>query len=298
MRCVLLLVTSCLFGCEYSDVAQAHKGRLLDKADAICTGGAGLSGPVLGTGSYFTGWCDELRVVDCSTSTQKEEMTSLTKDGVQFGVDIYVRFHADCSDGNVEAILSNMSPDKADTVSSELMYATYVRPVLGESVREVISPYVANDVNDQREVILASIRENFQGRMKGQTPAFVVIDEISLSNMDFPEEMDHANIERATQAVMKDKAIAERERVTAELETAKMREDLARQEGKTEGAKIEEIGAALQRNPMYLQYMVSLQLPEIYAKAGAAGNMVITAPSPSVVVSSKGAPLTAAPDVK
>lgn len=280
-----------LAGCSnYQDVPQAHKGRVLDRESSICFGGAGLSGPVLGTGSYsvgFAGCDDELRLVDCSTTTKKEVMPSLTKDNVNYSLDVYVRYHADCSDDNVVRILDTMSPDQGNIVSSELLYATYVRPLLGESVREVMSPFAANDVNDKREEIIQGIKENFSARIAALPVKLIVIEETNLSNMDPPEEMDQANLERAKQAVLTQTAIAAQERVTAELTTSEMREKLSRQEGKTEAAKIEEIGAALERNPAYIEYLNTLNLPGIYEKAGATGNLVIAAPSPSIMVGPK-----------
>jgi hypothetical protein len=80
--------------------------------------------------------------------------------------------------------------------------------------------------------------------------------------------------------VLKDKAIAERDRVGAEIETAKLRQQLAEEEGKVEAARIEQIGGALARNPQYLQYHLQSKMPEIYSTAAAAGNLVIAAPTP------------------
>jgi hypothetical protein len=131
--------------------------------------------------------------------------------------------------------------------------------------------------------------------MEAREKDIVNVYEVNLSNLDFPDAMDAANVERAVQGVMKDKAIAERERVTAEIETMSMRRLLAEREGEVAAVRIERIGDALARHPEYLQYDLQLKLPEIYATAGANGNLVITAPSPSVAVSSSGFRGRAAP---
>jgi regulator of protease activity HflC (stomatin/prohibitin superfamily) len=282
----MLLLISLLFGCRSEDIAQAHKGRLFDRTGVLAgfTGGNGFSGPVLGPGTHWTGLYDELRVVDCSTRTVKEPMVALTRDGVQFGLDIYLRFHADCGEDNVMKILETVSPDKGDVITSEAFYNTYVRGALGEAVRENISPHNANDLNNKREEVLVGIRQRFLDMLKDRDQKFVVVEELNLSNMDFPDEMDQANNERAVQSVLKDKAIAEREKVAAEIETASKKEELAQKEGAVEAARIREIGRALAENPAYLQYDMQLKLPGIYEKAGASGNMVITAPSPTVMM--------------
>src|SRR5438067_10623378 len=85
----LLFSTACV-----TDIGQAHRGRAFDRTGplALYLGGHGLSGPVLDPGTYFTGVYDEIREVDCSMETMREPLNALTKDGVQFGLDIYVRF--------------------------------------------------------------------------------------------------------------------------------------------------------------------------------------------------------------
>lgn len=281
----LIVLTCC--GCGTSTVAQAHKGQLFDKTGAMAfwAGGDGFTGPVLGPGSYWTGYYDEIRVVDCSALTQREPMESLTKDGVQFNVDIYIRFSADCTDEKVEKLLAALSPDQGNVISREQIYNTYIRPALGEAVRKAISPMDANDINARRETILAEIRTVFLQMMVDQNPSYVKVDEVNLSNLDFPDVMEAANTDRAVQGIMRDRSVAERERVQAETQTEQMRIELARTEGKREAAKIDEVGAALKRNPEYLLYQLQGMMPEIYEKAGASGNMILAAPSPNVLVS-------------
>lgn len=282
--------------CGSEDVPQAHRGRMFDRTGllAVYAGGQGLEGAVLEPGTYYTGLYDQVRTVDCATTTEREGLTSLTKDGVQFGVDIYLRFSADCtSDKVVEGILKAVAPtspqDAPRTVTAKQLYATYVRPALGEAIREAFSPHIANDVNEKREAILNDIKRRFVELMtpnEGEL-AFVRIEELNLSNMDYPDELDHANAARAVQAVLKDKAIAERERVTAETETAEMKRQLAQREGAAEAARIDEIGAALKRNPEYLTFDLQQKMPDIYKTAGDKGNLIITAPAPSLLITPK-----------
>ena len=215
-------------------------------------------------------------------------MESLTKDGVQFNMDMYIRFNADCTDDKVGELLEMLNPDQEHTISNELVYSTFIRPALGEAVRKAISPMDANDINASREEILTQIRSEFLRMMEEQEPSFVRVSEVNLSNLHFPTAMTEANTERAVQGIMRDMAVAARERVEAETQTEQMRIALARTEGQREAARIDEIGAALKRNPDYLQYMLQSMMPQIYLDAGANGNLVLTAPNPSVLVSSSG----------
>jgi hypothetical protein len=297
MRSITLVLPAALAlaGCMSQDVPQAHRGRMFDRTGmlAFYAGGDGFVGKVLDPGTYWTGIYDEVRMVDCSQNTTNETLHSLTKDGVQFGLDVYVTYSINCSNTSVVKVMSVLGPDASDgrTISAGKVYQTYIRPALGESVREAVSPYRANDINDQREKILADIGARFHKSMAEPEREVVSLQDLVLSNMDYPDEMDHANNERAVQAVLRAKSIAERERVEAEIETAKTRQILAEQEGRVEAAKIDQIGQAIRRNPEYLQYQLQEMMPEIYSKAGASGNMVITAPSPNVlVVPRQGAP--------
>lgn len=290
---LLLLLT----GCASSDILQAHKGRMFDRTGALALyiGGNGFKGPVLGPGTYFTGLYDEIYMVDCSAVTVREPLTALTKDGVQFGLDIYVRFSADCSDKTVEHLLATGIPDKDKTISAGHLYSSLVRPAVGEAVREVVSPYRANDLNEKREELLTGIRKRFMDIMESREKAVIRVYEVNLSNLDFPDAMDAANVDRAVQGILKDKAIAERERVSAEIQTTIMRRELSEKEGEVAAAKIEKVGAALKRNPEFLQYDMQMKMPEIYRLAGINGNMVIAAPNPSVTVVAKPSGRAAAP---
>lgn len=293
--CLIAITLAASTACSTDDVPSAHRGRMFDRTGALAlyAGGDGFNGPILEPGTYFTGLYDQVRTVECSTQTEREQLTSLTRDGVQFGVDIYVRYGANCTDDVVTEILKTVPADKPDDtpsfVSAKKLYGTFVRPALGESIREAFSPHIANDVNEKREAILADIKSRFVELMKPQEgkPALITIYELNLSNMDYPDELDHANSARAVQAVLKDKAIAEREKVTAETETAEMKKLLAQKEGAAEAAKIDEIGAALRRNPEYLTFDMQQKMPEIYKDAGDKGNMIIAAPSPNIFVTPK-----------
>jgi regulator of protease activity HflC (stomatin/prohibitin superfamily) len=166
---VLALVALGSVGCSSDDISQAHKGRLFKKTGilAFWQGGNGFDGPILGPGTHYTGYYNEIRQVDCSTNTVREHMDSLTKDGVQFGLDTYVRYSADCKDATVTDLLTSMVPDVNNKIiSNKRLYETYIRPALGEAVRELISPNTANDINSKREEILKGIRVKFEARMK------------------------------------------------------------------------------------------------------------------------------------
>lgn len=281
-----------ILGCGTQTIDPTQKGRMIDGTGplALYTGGKGFTGEVLGPGTYYTGIYDHIKVVECAQKTPKEALTALTKDGVQFGIDIYIRYSPNCDDNkSVQYILENIAPgftnDPAhpewhNTVFAVQLYELYIRPALGEAVRESVSPVIANDVNAKREEIFVTIRKKFAEIISKQNPKLVSISDINMSNLDFPDAMDHANTDRAVQAILKDKAIAEQEKVKAEIQTTDMRKELAKSEANNIAVKIDTIGAALKRNPEYLEYNLQAMMPDIYKSAGEKGNMVLAAPNP------------------
>lgn len=283
---LILLPLVFALGCATMDIPQAHRGRMFDRTGAFAFygGGKGFTGPVLGPGTYYTGAYDELMTVDCSTITEHDPMNVLTKDGVQFGLDMYVRFSANCSDDSVKQLLTSLTPDEPHTISVQKLFTTYVRPAIQSVVREVIAPYRANEINNQHHDIVARIRKRFLEVIASHEGSLIKVYEVALSNLDFPQTMDTANEDRAVQTILRDKAVAARERVSAEIQTAILQRDLAEKQGATEAARIDQVGAALKRNPDYLQYDLQQKMPDIYLQAGAHGNMVITAPQPTVLV--------------
>ena len=309
-----------LTGCSSQDIPQAHKGQMFDKTGALAlwAGGKGFTGDVLSPGTYYTGVYNEVRMLDCGQKTVKEPLTALTKDGVQFSLDVYVRYGANCDDNKaVKNILSSLSPSAATapapkpdekdkqasttpesqtqkddpdpvekdpelTITSHQIYNTYIRPTIGEAVRESVSHYIANEVNSKRDQIFDEIKKDFDSRLSSTDPKIVQIYSLNLSNLNFPDEMVQANTDRAVQSVLKDKAIAERERVSAEIETTNMRKQLAQSEATNETTRIDTIGAALKRNPEYLQFDMQQKMPGIYSSAAEHGGLIIAAPTPNL----------------
>jgi regulator of protease activity HflC (stomatin/prohibitin superfamily) len=300
MKTVLLSAMSlAIVGCSSQNIPQAHKGRMFDKTGAMAfySGGHGFEGPILPPGTYYTGVYPEIRMVDCSTRTIKEPLTSMTKDGVQFALDVYVTFSANCDEdgavtlllqklapvGKVEAPAAGDAPDPTETdpeltITSRQVYNTFVRSALGESTRQAISSYDANDIIGHREELYGQITKKLTADL-GADPktALVKIISLNLSNSKLPDEMSNAAVDRATQQVLKDKSIAEQERIKVETATAQMRVAQTRAEAEAEAAKIDVVGAALHRNPEYY-------VRDVYFYAADKGGSVVLPQDPKVIL--------------
>lgn len=296
-----------LAGCSSETIPQAHKGRLFDKTGwlAFYSGGTGFKGPILAPGTFYTGIYPEVRMIDCTRRTIKEPLNALAKDSVQFTLDIYVSYSADCDDDEaVKKLLSDLAPIGKDvqsalekseekapveekdpletdpdlTVTSRQIYNTYVRPALGEAVRSTVSQFNANDINQKRDEVFKQITEKFATDInKGTKVTLVTTYSLNLSNFAFPKEMADANTDRATQAVLRDTAIAAREKVKAETETAQLKIKQTETEAQAEAAKIDTIGAALHRNPEYY-------VRDVYFYAAEKGGSIMMPTNPSVIL--------------
>jgi hypothetical protein len=287
------LALSCaglLTGCATYDIPQAHKGRQFGRTGfwAFYSGRTGFDGPVLGPGSYYAGLYNDFRTVDCSTTTMQTPLDTLTRDGVHFGFTVVLRFSADCSDRAIERLLATLTPDRDGSISPSKIFQTYIQPAIGEAAREYVSPLRANELNEGQAQVTEGIRRRFLEIMRTRERLSVVIYEMNLVELTFPREMDAANLDRAVQALLRDKAIAERERVTAEIETMRMRRELAEREAEVAAARVQKVGEALRKYPEYLQYDLQQKLPDIYREAGQRGNLILAAPN--AVVSPGAAP--------
>ncbi len=312
-----LLFVVTLLGCSSEDIPPAHKGRMFEKTGFVFlwSGHTGFVGPVLQPGTQYTGVYNEVRMLDCSTRTFKEPMTSMTRDGVQFALDVYITCGSHCTDDRaVGALLDRLAPQgataKTDSapapgagqatpderdpvesndkaVTSRQVYNTFIRPALGEAVRQAVSGYDANDLNSHRDELFGRIQSKLEkdlgikigvDAVDDKAPlALVSVVNFNLSNFKLPDEMAQAAADRATQQVLRDKAVAARETIQAETETAKLAVAKAEAEAQAEAKKVDVVGAALHRNPEYY-------LRDVYYYAADKGGSIVLPADPHVIL--------------
>lgn len=281
-----------LTGCSSENIPQAHKGRMFGKTGAffLYSGVTGFYGPILEPGTHYTGLYDEIMMVECAQQIRKVELNAMTKDGVTFKVEVAIRYSTNCDDPKaVHHILNKMTPGFANdekhpewkhVIFAVQLFDSIIMPSLLESLRKSVSTYIANDINANRDKIFTQFHESFFTSLKEDKLKLVEVLELNLSNLDFPEQLDNANIARAEQAVLKDKAIAEREKVQAEVETTNMRKNLAESESNNEVVRIDALGAAYRRNPEYVQL-------EAIKAAAEKGNLIIANPGTPIILQKK-----------
>lgn len=291
---IILTISTLLLGCSSEEVPPGYKGKMLDKTGplAFYMGGTGFTGPVLSSGVYYTGIYDDVRLVECAESTSKEELQSLTKDGVQFGTDVYIRSQPNCDDSKaVSWMLDHIAPSKNDVITKDQLYNTYVMPILHSAMREAVAKQTASDMNTNREEVSKVFKNTFHEYMRvdKDKPEIIKVNEISISNFKFPQGMQEANANLALQPTLTKLAVANREkieqetkteqaRVKAQTETEQLKIELEKTwaEAKTQHMKI--IAKTIRDNPEYLKYDMQEKLPELYKSLGQNGNIIMVDP--------------------
>lgn len=138
------------------------------------------------------------------------------------------------------------------TITNSQLYETYIRPALGESVRLAISPYLVNDISQNREKIYGEIIKAFNASLANQNPQIMTVYELKLSNLDFPDQLERANVALAEQTILTEKAKAERLTIAEQEKTAEAKRTLEEKLGEAEGARIAKVGRSLRENPNIL----------------------------------------------
>lgn len=306
---ILLLLAIFLLGCNVEDIPPAHRAWVFE--ESVFGGTEGFQGPILGPGSHSIGVGNSYRMLQCSESTVREQFKSPAKDGVEFGTDIYVRYAANCDeDDAVKWIFKNVQPnpklaetlaqeadkDKKDakssgeapvdekradkTVTSYQLHATYLRPLVGEAVRDAISGYPSDEINLRRDEIAKKLSASLNEKLAktfddAQRPRIIKVYEITLSKIDFPDKMMELNQQLANKKTEIAIENESKKKVEAEIATEKMRKDLEQVKTMKSVQEIDLLGEVLRANPEYLEYLRVKQMPETVGALGKNGGTLV-----------------------
>lgn len=304
----LLVCLGFLAGCNIQDIPPAHKAWVFE--ESALGSSKGFAGPILNPGSQDIGVNNSYRMIQCSESTVREDYTSPAKDGVEFGIDIYTRYAANCNeDDAIKWILQNVQPNpkqvqdvatsdkKTDdskkageapvdgrdadrTVTAFQLHATYLRPLMGEAVRDAISGYNSDEINAKRDEIITKLSKNFNDRLKktfddAKRPQIILVYEITLSKIDFPDKMMELNQQLANRKTEIRIEEENKRKVTAQIETERQQKDLEKVKSEKSVQEIELVGKIIRENPEYLEYLRVKQQPEVFGALGKGGGTFI-----------------------
>lgn len=190
----LTILTSCNV-----EVPPGTKGML--------QGETGLTGEILEPGRRNCWWRDQMRLIDYREETYVERMEILCPDKLNFKFDLYVTAEVEI---NSEEEFMGVYDDKgsraegisllgggatdAKIISFETLYQTYIQsPVISRTKQEV-GKYETTVIPDIREEIQADLYRIFVDSIQKIGP--MRIKGIAISNLDYPDKVTNAYIEK------------------------------------------------------------------------------------------------------
>ena len=135
-----------------------------------------------------------------------ENVSAASRDGITITTHLVLNYHIDAK--NAPLILQNVGAGYANTV---------VSPAIQQAYKDISGSYVALDMIQKRQELADKAQQTLAAKVQ---PYWVIVDSLSIVNLDFPKDFDDAL--RATQVANQNRAKAsqDQERSKIEAETA------------------------------------------------------------------------------
>jgi regulator of protease activity HflC (stomatin/prohibitin superfamily) len=179
-------------------------------------------------GSYTTWGRDRVYFVDTKLKSFTEKMEILCKDNINKTVEVKWIGSFDVAKDKVNIIKEKVPADKISTgdlegyqLSFDKFYATAMKDIIRANSREQVSPYITDNIREERTTIQAAIKKAIVERFtKLGYP--IKTTEIMISNLDYPDEVTtqrkaikNAQLEDEKQAALAKAAIAQAKRAAS-----------------------------------------------------------------------------------
>jgi len=192
---VLLLAVAMLFNacsaCSEA-VPAGHIGRTWEPG--------GFSEGLLGPGYHScTGRC-QMYLMEVTDKDFEVPMKVLCSDSLNFSFSVNVLVAVDTANTKVvEEAFANLKPDEGTTrFTVEQLFNTYVRPVVDQESRKVVSKYKTTEIVNKRsqviEEVLAAVKEATKG-------SILTVKRVTVGNLDFPKVVTDAQEQKAKRQV-------------------------------------------------------------------------------------------------
>ena len=176
-----------------------------------------------------------------SEQVPDDSLAALTSDGLPVTLDLSIRFHIDPD--NVWRLHRQIGPDFVDRV---------VRPQSRSIARMTFAGFPVIDVySGKRQTIIDEISTQLREKFKQN---YLVLDEVLLRDIRFPEEF---------QAAIEQKQVAQQasEQMVYELQRAELEKKQKIVQAQGEAEAIRKTADALNKNPQLIQYEYVQRLP-------------------------------------
>ena len=191
----LILIALFTIGCN-ERVPPGHIGRVQTPD--------GFTGEILGQGRHPCWGRDQMYYIEASDKTYPQKMNVLCKDQLNFGFTISVLAAVDRTKTKlIKAAFENVTPAPTEVgpgnlISAAQLYDMYVRPVVDQEARKVISKYETGEIVKNRRKIIEELRTGILGGLK---TSIVKVRRVTVNNLDFPKSITKAQEERARRRV-------------------------------------------------------------------------------------------------
>jgi regulator of protease activity HflC (stomatin/prohibitin superfamily) len=190
---------------------------------------------------------DKVYFVDTKLKSYSKDLKILCKDDINMDVSVkwlgsfkVTEESIDIIKSKVPAIRVNKGDIKGYQLSLDAFFAAAMEDILSSISRQVISPYVTDNIRDKREVVEGVIRQKFLSRLEELNYPVETTD-VLVTNLDYPKEITdkRKRIKDAELQDLENAAIAH-----AKVAAAKRNAELAAEEGKAELVRAEADAAA------------------------------------------------------
>lgn len=192
--------------------------------------------PIIKQEGVYKAWGrDKVYFVDTKLKSFPKNLKILCKDDINMSVSVKWVGSFKVSDETIDVIKSKVPAIKIDRgdisgyqLSLDGFFKTAMADILSSITRQVVSPYITDNIREQREEITETIKQKFLARLK-ELKYPVETADVLVTNLDYPKEVtDKRNkIKQAELQDLENAAIAK-----ADVASARRDAELAAEKGK------------------------------------------------------------------
>jgi regulator of protease activity HflC (stomatin/prohibitin superfamily) len=196
-----LPLMAALSGCN-TQVPTGHIGKVRTLT--------GFEGKPLGPGLHTCYGRDKMHLLEVSDKQFDIPMAVLCKDQLNFKFNIGALVAVDkTKTEQINDAFENVTPAENNTITAQQLFDMYVRPVVDQEARKIVSRYKTTEIASKREEVIEGIRA---ASVKAIGSSLMTVKRITVNNLDFPDVITAAQEARAKRQVEVETMKAETER--------------------------------------------------------------------------------------
>jgi len=219
----LIVMAVAMPGCRWcaEDVPAGHIGMTWEPE--------GFTDSVLGPGYHNCHGRCKMYLMEVTDVTFNHKMSVLCADSLNFGFDVKILVALNRGDKDrVKAAFRDLKPAKEAGahryITAEQLFNTYIRPVVDQESRKIISKYRTDEIVYNRKQIIEEVRTVIAQATKG---TILKVKRVTVGNLDFLEVVTKAQELKAQRKVeietTKAEALKQVEKEKAKLKVAEIR---------------------------------------------------------------------------